>query len=639
MSLLAPLTAAWQFVAPRSFAPVRDDWRLVHEVQQVATDWRTATDLRLKAAADELRELVADGEELTSPELLLPALALTVEAVRRVLSIELYDVQILAGLVLARGQVAEMATGEGKTLAAALPALAHSLAGKGVHVVTPNAYLAERDWQLLAPVFRLLGAWSALLPEQAASDEKRSSYAADITYGTGYEFGFDYLRDQLVGLETAQQPLGHRQRALLQGRMPTNARPMQREHAVAIVDEIDSVLIDEANLPLILSSPPAESAVAEIYHAARTLAATLVADRDYRIDLHARSLTLTTAARQAVANAAPRTTAPWRRAWHDYVQQALVAQHLLVRDADYVVLDGQIAVVDQHSGRVFAERSWRDGLQQALEAKERLPVTAETHSAARVTRQRYFRRYQLLCGMTGTTSGSEREFWQTYRLSIVRIPRRVPSARTDLATRYFATDEAKVRAIIAEIRRLHATGRPLLVGTRTIEASEKLARRLADVGVSHSLLNGKQTADEATVIARAGLRNAVTIATNLAGRGTDIRLGSGVAALGGLHVLATERHLNRRIDEQLAGRAARQGDPGSSQFFVSAEDRLVALWAPELAERFQALADGTGEVHASFDDELTAAQHRSAEAERTARRALASHDDWLDEFLSRAAGK
>jgi preprotein translocase subunit SecA len=526
-----------------------------------------------------------------------------------------------------------MQTGEGKTLAAALPAFLQSIGGGGVHVVTPNSYLAGRDFELLAPVYQALGASVGLLPEGAPPAEKRAAYDCDITYGTGYELGFDYLRQELKLLARLRGPLGARYRDLLRG--DEDATPVAVRRGCAIIDEIDSVLIDEACTPLILSEGIADQSVATAtYERALAMAATLTPDRDYVTNRDgSRGIALSEQGRRRCyeaicAEPAPAMAGPWA----DSIQQALVALHALSRDVDYVVRDGRIVFVDATTGRLCPDRKWRSGLQQLLEVKEGLRLTPVQPTAARISRQRFFTRYARLAGMTGTAAESDREFRGTYGLRVVAIPPRLPSRRTTLPDRIFIDDPSRLYAVENEIRRLHATGRPVLVGCRTIEKSQELAARL-DRRIDYQLLNGKQTAAEAEVIARAGRRGAVTIATNMAGRGTDIKLSSGVADLGGLHVVAIERNLSRRIDRQLAGRAARQGDPGSGQFFVAADDELVGHHGSELGRRIKALPQVEGEVSADLSGETYAVQRRAEAAACRLREELTAADSWLCDEL------
>jgi preprotein translocase subunit SecA len=628
MAQLTPFQHAQQFFRPQTFHSGRSDQALPGLVTQRAESLRDQPDGRLPEEVDRLRVLVAGGQSVTDLRILVPAFAVLTEAIRRVHGLRLYDVQLLAGLALVRGAVAEMQTGEGKTLAAALPAFVHALRGRGVHVVTPNAYLAGRDWQSLAPVFERLGLRAGLLAESAPEQHKRAAYACDVTYGTGYEFGFDYLRDQLRLMKQARRALGEQHRQRLRGCPPPDAVGVQRGHAVAIIDEIDSVLIDEACVPLVLSGDADDERDSSALVEAGRLAERLESGRHFLVHASRRQLSLTDDGLSVIhQHFGPQPDWSLERPWWVYVQQALYARWLLRKDVDYIVRDQKILLVDGFTGRIFGDRMLRDGL----------PVTAERTTAARISRQRYFRLYETICGMTGTASGSERELWLMYGLPVVMVPRRAPSQRTLLPTRFFTTAAAKWEAIEQEVLRLHATGRPLLIGSRTIENSELLAKRLAGRGISFRLLNGKQDEDEAAVIAQAGQLGAITIATNMAGRGTDIRLGPGAAEIGGLHLIGVEQHEAARIDRQLQGRVARQEEPGSCQFFVSADDALLRDHAPALAEQLRSAGDAQGHVRRDFSAAIARLQRHVEAAAYGARRRLLAYDNWLDEVLAQLA--
>jgi preprotein translocase subunit SecA len=575
----------------------------------------------------------------TGLEVITPSFALFAEALRRTLGICCYDVQLIAGLALSRNTIAEMETGEGKTIAAALAAFAYALSGRGVHVMTANAYLARRDQELLRPVYELLNVSSGLLRRDASAQRKRAAYACDVTYGPGYEFGFDYLRDQLGLLARPKRRLGEDYRALLQGRDRGQTQTVQRGHRFAIVDEADSVMIDEATTPLILSGASSpEAPNPNVYLAAMQVADRLEAGRDFVLDADARILHLT---EQGVDNtctcAAEVARNGLERPWIDYVRQALRAKLLLQRDVDYVVDQQSVLLVDQNTGRIFANRSWRDGLRQAVEAREGIPITPENQSVAHVSRQRYLWLYHGLSGLTGTAAGSEREFWRFYHLPVVAVPLRTPSIRRILPTRFFIDRRSKWAAIAAEVQRIHQTGQPVLAGTRTIQDSETLARQLEAKDVPFHLLNGKQDEQEACIVARAGEPGAITVATNMAGRGTDIKLAHRVPQLGGLHVIGCEPHESARVDRQLIGRCARQGDPGSCQFFASAEDRLIAAHSPRLARRMRRLAQPNGEIAADLSSEIASLQQRIERKHFSARRRLVARDHWVEEVLSKLA--
>lgn len=526
--------------------------RTVDLVNRLEADMRALSDEQLRAKTDEFKRRLAQGETLD--QLLPEAYAVVREAARRVLDMRPFDVQIMGAIVLHQGKIAEMKTGEGKTLAATMPAYLNALTGEGVHVVTVNEYLAQRDSEQMGQVYQFLGLTVGLNLRDMSPQEKQAAYAADITYGTNSEFGFDYLRDNMVLYKE---------------------HIVQRGHAYAIVDEVDSILIDEARTPLIISGQAAKPT--DLYYAADRIAKLLKRDEDYTVDEKAHSVMLTEAGVDRVEQffGIDNLYSAENTLYNHHITQALKAKELMKRDRDYVVLDGEVIIVDQFTGRLMPGRRYSDGLHQAIEAKEGLEVKRESMTLATITLQNYFRMYRKLAGMTGTAKTEEEEFRKIYGLDVVVIPTNKPMIRQDLPDVVFKTERAKYRAVVREIVERHKKGQPVLVGTTSIENSERLSMMLKREGIPHQVLNAKYHAQEAEIVARAGQRGAVTIATNMAGRGTDIKLGEGVAELGGLHILGTERHESRRIDNQLRGRAGRQGDPGSSQFFLSLEDDLM----------------------------------------------------------------
>ena len=601
----------------------------IERIREQAAGLHNHTDTQLTAEAGRVAAVFRAQPAVCSAEQMIEAFALAYEGIRRVLGLGLYNEQIISGMLLCRGMIAEMATGEGKTLCAALPALFYGLRGQSVHVATPNAYLAERDCELLTPVYRLLSCSVGLLRENGSEDEKRAVYACDIVYGTGYEFGFDYLREQLAGIAQSRNTLGSRYRDVLRG----SGGPELGFHArrgVAIIDEIDSVMVDEACIPLIISgagSPDEKDA--SLYAEAIRVAKRLREDSDYLIDREAHSVSLTRSGRlKSHEETAGQSPCGLQRSWSVYIEQALQALLLLTRDVDYVADDGKIVLVDGATGRLCPDRNWSEGLHQILEVKENLEHSGELRTAARITRQRYFRMYDMLCGMTGTAMESRWEFWRTYGLRVATVPLRRPLLRKALPARYFADAASKWRAAVEEIARIHATGRPVLIGSRTIENSETLAKLLDEAGVPYQLLNGKQTADEAEIVAQAGRRGAVTIATNMAGRGTDIKLEPGVAEIGGMHLIAVEPNESLRVDRQLIGRVGRQGDPGSYQFFVSADDALLLRFGHRLSQRMKSLPNADGELTVNLSRSVRAAQRRAEAAGRKQRRLLTAADHW-----------
>lgn len=619
--------------------PSRRDCELVRGIRESASDVRQLSDRELRGQVDLLREALAVGRSADAAEILVSGFSLVNEAARRTIGITYYDVQLLAGLALARGAVAEMQTGEGKTFVAALPAVVRALTGRGVHVVTSNAYLAGRDFQLLAPAYECLGISVGLLRENAGHEEKRKAYGCEITYGTGYEFGFDYLRDQVALRQTETCRLGDKLLGQLRGRSADGSRTVQRGLPFAIIDEVDHVLIDDASSPLVLSGSATTTAEDSQAHlVARHMIASLTERSDYELDAASRAVRLTAAgSRRIHADPDAIPLEVLLRPWSEYVEQALRAQTSYLRDVHYVVQDGRVRIVDESTGRIFSDRNWRQGLHQAIEAKENVAINSEKQPLARITRQRFFRLYECLCGMTGTATGSHREFWAFYRLPTVVIPLRKPCRRKVLPTRYFADPESKWSAISDELERVHRSGRPVLVGTRTIAASESLARRLDSKRLPYRILNGKQDADEAAVIARAGQAGSITIATNMAGRGTDVKLSAEVADGGGLHVMATERNESRRIDRQLVGRSARQGDPGSVQFFLSADDILIETHAPWLGRGMKRTADRNGEIMIDLGRNVRGIQHHAEREGFSRRRQLFHYDKHRDGVIEKSA--
>ncbi|MGO9111657.1 MAG: preprotein translocase subunit SecA [Thermoguttaceae bacterium] len=611
--------------------PRTSSQKLLEAIHTATRNLRKLDDASLKCAADRLRVPARNGIDITRDEILVPAFALVLESARRVHGIALFDTQLLAGMAMARGAIAEMATGEGKTLAAALPAMLFSLCSLGVHIATPNAYLAQRDFERVGPILQLLGTSVGLVPESADASAKRAAYACDVVYATGYELGFDYLRDQLQVMRAPRPGLGEEQLELLRGRPSRQPLPVQPRRSCAIIDEIDSVLIDEACLPLVLSDNSESAGCQGAYLEAQQVAASLHERDQFVIDSQARSVTLTRAGQQSVyEHYMGRLRFPLDRPWAEYIEQALASQYLYERDVDYVVQDGCVMLVDEFTGRIFAERTWRDGLHQAVEAKEGLLTSPELRTAARISRQRFFRLYDTICGMTGTASGSRREFHRHFRLAVVQIPLRKSSRRETLPSRFFTDAELKYRAVVAEVAAMYHTGRPVLIGSRTIRNSELLAQRLVSEGVPLELLNGRQDRAEAEIVARAGHRRAVTIATNMAGRGTDIVLGPGVAELGGMHVIGVECHESGRIDRQLLGRAGRQGDPGTGRFFISADDPLLVRFAPGLSKQMQRMPSNEGEIEVDLSADVLIAQRAAETAAFVARRRMLVHDRWMD---------
>jgi preprotein translocase subunit SecA len=481
-----------------------------------------------------------------------------------------FDAQIVGGLVLHEGKIAEMKTGEGKTLAATMPIYLNALPGKGTHLVTVNDYLARRDAEWMGPIYKMLGMTVGVIVHGLDDDERRDAYHADITYGTNNEFGFDYLRDNMkFSLEDYAQ----------------------REFHYAIVDEVDSILVDEARTPLIISGPSEEST--DKYYRINQVIPRLRKEKDYTIDEKSRTVVLTEEGVSRVESylKVQNLYEPKNMELLHHVNQALKAHTLFKRDVDYVVKEGEVIIVDEFTGRVMPGRRYSDGLHQALEAKEKVKIERENQTLASITFQNYFRMYKKLAGMTGTADTEAAEFKKIYNLDVLVVPTNMPMIRTDHTDVIYKTEKEKFNATIEEIKELHQTGRPVLVGTISIEKSELLSKYLTRTGIKHHVLNAKHHEREAEIVAEAGQRGQVTISTNMAGRGTDIKLGEGVAELGGLHILGTERHESRRIDNQLRGRSGRQGDMGSSRFYLSLEDDLLRIFG---AERISSIMDKIG---------------------------------------------
>ncbi len=608
----------------------------INALESALTD---LTDARLRERADTLRAQVGKGLPLADavPE----AFALVRESARRHVDMRHFDVQLMGGLVLTHGGIAEMATGEGKTVVAVLYAFLAGLAGRGVHSVTTNDYLAKRDRDWMAPVYEHLGMTVGVVLGEIAPVLRRQAYACDVTYGTNKEFGFDYLRDQLARLSQHSR-LGMQVRDSLLGLdEPADQGIVQRGHAFAIVDEVDSVLIDEARVPLIIASTPDESGDADVYQRADEVAGQLERDRDFTFEPGRRNAELTDRGRGRIYELLPpdaRASAS-ERPWSECVEQALRARYFWKRDRDYIIVDGELVIVDEFTGRQQPDRTWSHGLHQAIEAREGVEIRAEHQTLAQITFQRYFRMYDHLCGMTGTAVTSAREFWAIYGLPVVPIPTNRPLRRTYLPDQVFATAQNKFDAIEAVIVETHRLGRPVLVGTRNVAVSELISQRLTKLGLDHDVLNAKEHEREAQIVAGAGQAGRITIATNMAGRGTDIVLGQGVADSGGLHVVGTERHDARRIDRQLIGRAGRQGDPGSSQFFLSLEDELVKLHGPRWARRAAGAGPSKPLSGQQWSRMFDRTQRRLERLHLTIRRDLMTHDDWMEKALRRLSGQ
>ena len=613
-------------------ATIRHHSGAVEAIREGADSHAGESESRLREQAEALRK---EARSRTPPEdLSVRAIALIADSIRRTRMLTPYECQLMAGLTLVEGRVAEMATGEGKTLVALMPAFVFALNGRGAHVATVNPYLAERDCEFAQPAFELLGFSVGLLKERASRPKKQAAYACDVTYGVGTEFGFDYLRDQLAIRAAGGGQPGAFHEVLLGASRP-KADLVQRGHAFAIIDEADSILIDEARSPLIISlgerTPCKEPAP---YLLADRLARTLEPGTDFTASAPHARLLLTEAGRLRAHAALTDDALPHlRRVWTHYVEQAIHTHHRLRRDVHYIVADGKAVIVDEFTGRPCPDRTWRDGLHQAVEAAAGVKITEENPSEATITRPAYFRLYDVACGMTGTAAEAAAELRETYQLGVRVIPLNKPCRRIELPDRVFVDRAAKLTAVVEDILERHRKGQPVLVGTRTVENSEELAALLTDFRFPFRLLNAKQDAEEAEIIAQAGEPGCVTIATNMAGRGAHIPLPAESQRAGGLHVIGLERHESARIDRQLIGRAARQGQPGSAQFFLSPEDDLLRCHAPDIAARLARMAaTPEGALSQETAVHFLRAQRKVERADRAGRRSLAEYDKWLDEL-------
>ncbi|MEM6472850.1 MAG: preprotein translocase subunit SecA [Planctomycetota bacterium] len=613
----------------------RSTWQWVGAVRKACERLKRLSTSKLTGEGDSLRK--RDWSSGLNSEDVIDSFALTSEALRRVRSMEFYDVQLAAGFALASGIIAEIETGEGKTITTALPAALHAWRGQGVHVATTNAYLSQRDFETLRSVYEIMGLTAANVASDADLTSKANAYRSDITYAAGYEFGFDFLRDQ-VGIRKANDNtrLGDRYLQNLEGRIPSGPTRLQRALAFTIVDEADSVMVDEASTPLILgATTEADQHLQELYRFADRFASGLSRGIDFDVQPKQRRIWLTDTGRQRCMQSIPsELQAGLIRPWPRFIEQALFARALLRRDAHYIVDGEGVSIVDENTGRIHRERRWSGGLQQAVEAKEQTAISPEQVNEARVSRQRFFGFYDRLAGMTGTAADAVEDFRDFYQLPVVRIPTHRPSRRRWLPLRCFADENAKLDAITDDIRRRIAAGQPVLLGSATIEESQNLSRRLAAHGVEHTVLNGIQDAEEASIIATAGSSSRVTVATSMAGRGTDIKIDEATKAADGLHVIGTQVQFSRRVDRQLAGRAARQGEPGSVQFYCCAEDPLLRLFHASHGERMKASADSAGESHADMSNGVRLAQQRAEQESLTRRRQLVRQDNWIESIQS-----
>jgi preprotein translocase subunit SecA len=605
--------------------------RLASQADYIATlepEFEKLSDEELKGKTAEFRQRVENGEAVE--DLLFEAFATVREAFKRTMDIRLFDVQMMGGIVLHEGDIAEMRTGEGKTFVATMPLYLNSLTGQNVHLVTVNDYLAKRDPDWVKPVYEALGVRAGFIQNMMPFSERTEAYSADITYGTNAEFGFDYLRDNMA--------------VTLQG-------TVQRGYAYAIVDEVDSILIDEARTPLIISGEP-ETAAQVYYDFARVvktlegqpskqksegkgLDETERSGADFLYDEKFKTVSPSQAAIDKIERALGIENLYDARnvQFVNHLNQALKAQALFLKDRDYVIQEGEVKIVDEFTGRIMEGRRWSEGLHQAVEAKEGVAIQEENVTLATITLQNYFRLYEKLAGMTGTAKTEEKEFVEIYGLHVAEIPTNVAVARDDQNDYIFKTKEAKYNAVIEDIKERHEAGQPVLVGTISVEVSEHLSQHLQRSGIPHNVLNAKQHEREAEIIKDAGQHGAVTIATNMAGRGVDIKLAEGIVEKGGLYVLGTERHEARRIDNQLRGRSGRQGDPGESRFYLSGQDDLVRLFAGDrihsIMDRFKVPDDQPMES-GLLSKQIENAQKKVEEQNFVSRKNVLKYDDVLN---------
>jgi preprotein translocase subunit SecA len=621
----------------RRSAAVSELREMAHHVDALAPEYVAMDDFQLHQRIMELRGRFRRRAKIP-PEILFAGLAAVREAADRKLGLRPFIVQLMGALALHRGCLAEMATGEGKTLTAGLAAVLFGWTGKPCHIVTVNDYLVERDSEWMRPLYSFCGVRVGHVTGAMGPPDRVKGYDADVTYVTSKELLADFLRDRLrLGNVTApsrrlirQIPAGNQ----LPG---TDGLVMRGIHS-AIVDEADSLLIDEAITPLIISAPHKNELLEEAVRMAAKVVGLLETPGDYAVNTRYREIELSPAGREKLTSACERLPGLWRglQRRDELIRQALVAREFYLRDKQYIISEGKIVIVDEFTGRQMPQRSWRQGLHQAIEAKENLEISDPSETIARLSFQRFFRCFHRLAGMTGTAREASDEFWRIYKLPVVSIPTNRPPKRDIWPGRVFPDQNSKWRAVAAEVQRLHATGRPILIGTRSVEASEKLAAHLAERELDFRVLNAIRHKEEAEIVAMAGEKGRITIATNMAGRGTDIKLGPGVSGLGGLHVLATERHESGRVDRQLFGRAGRQGDPGSAQCFVSLEDEILRRYVSASVQT---------PLRKAADAELagwrTMAQAAFALAQRKAqkqafkqRQIVLTADTWLEESLS-----
>jgi preprotein translocase subunit SecA len=610
------------------FGPNHLDRRFLRRVARASEGLELLTTHKLSEMASVLRrDLHRNG---LRPDLVASAFAVIREVSGRTLGMRHFDVQLLGGWAMMRGKVAEMETGEGKTLTATLSAATAALAGIPVHIITVNDFLVARDAAWMKPLYDVLGLSVGTILEGMSTTDRRHAYGCSITYCTNKQVVFDYLKDRML-LQQENRAL-HLKIEALHRADPRVSRLMMRGLCFAVVDEADSVLVDEARTPLIISGGRGAGDEERVYRQALDAARRMLAGRDYLVSERERHVDLTDLGRAQAARLTNRYGGVWNVAGHreNIVRQALAALHLHLRDKHYIVDEGQIRIVDEYTGRVMADRSWERGLHQMVEAKEGLDISGRQETLARISYQRFFRRYLRLAGMTGTAREVAGELWAVYGLNTVRIPTNRPQARKIHGDLLYPTSRAKWQAIAAQVAELHKSGRPVLVGTRSVADSEHLSGLLSEAGIQHSVLNARQNRTEAEIVAQAGQPGRVTVATNMAGRGTDIRLAPGVGEAGGLFVIASERHEAGRIDRQLFGRSGRQGDPGEGQAMVSLDDELVRSVFGSLLDRLRSghLPGWLGRMLFSWAQRTTERRHSAI------RKRLLHSDESLQDLLA-----
>ncbi|MCD4824618.1 MAG: preprotein translocase subunit SecA [Phycisphaerae bacterium] len=597
-------------------------------------DFAEMTDAKLRETAGDFREIFRRGRD--TPDDLERAFAFVREVAARRVEMKHFEVQLAGALALEAGCIAEMATGEGKTLTATLPATIAGWRGRGCHVITVNDYLAKRDAEWMGKIYEFCGLKVAHIDQEMDPTARLAAYQADITYCTNKEVTADFLRDQLAlgRLRSLPQALLAK---IAGGTGSGTDRLLQRGLNYAIIDEADSVLIDEAVTPLIISGEGPNPEQVEAFNHAAEFAGQLEPKEHYRVNQRYREVELTATGKEHIASQAQPLGGIWRgaRRREEMVVQAITAGEFYLRDKQYVIQEDKVVIVDESTGRLMPDREWRDGLHQAVTAKEGLEVQPPKDTYARISFQRFFRLYKKLSGMTGTGAEARREFWQIYHLPVAVIPTNKPCLRKKLADRIFATEQAKWQAVMEELRSLHQTQRPVLIGTRSVRTSELLSQMLTEEGLEHQVLNAVRHEEEAQIVAEAGQPGKITVATNMAGRGTDIKLGRGIAEMGGLHVITTERNDSGRVDRQLIGRCARQGDPGIAQAFVSLEDELLVHRAPHLSAALRRRYSRTSrEISSTITRRIfNTAQQKAQRTALRQRKSVLQTDNWLDEHL------